>query len=68
MDIEQKLPNKPSFGFVVGLACATIVVIFALALVFLRVDEGHLGFRHHSAHPTSQLTLPQMNGYLESAA
>jgi hypothetical protein len=68
MDIEQKLPNKPSFGFVVGLAFIVILIFFGLALAFLQVDQGHLGFRHHSAHPTSQLTMPQISGYLESAA
>jgi hypothetical protein len=68
MDIEQKYPNKPNFGLVVGLAGATIAVIFVLALVFLQIENGHVTFRHHSAHPTSQLMMPQRDGYLESAA
>jgi hypothetical protein len=68
MDIEQKLPNTPNFGLVVGLAGATILMVFVLALLFLKIDQGHLGFRHHSAHPTSQLTMPQPGGYFESAA
>jgi hypothetical protein len=68
MDIEQKYPNKPNFGLVVGLAGAAMLVIFVLALVFLQIENGHLTLRHHSAHPTSQLVMPQSNGYLESAA
>jgi hypothetical protein len=68
MDIEQKYPNKPNFGLVVALACVTAVVIFGLALAFLEVDNGHLTFKHHSAHPTSQLVMPASNRYLESAA
>jgi hypothetical protein len=26
------------------------------------VDAGHLTFRHHSAHPTSQLQMPLISG------
>ncbi len=58
MDIEQIRPKKPNFGLVVGLSCATLVIIFVFALFFVHFDGKHLTFRHHSAHPTSQLVLP----------
>jgi hypothetical protein len=32
--------------------------IFILAYLFVDFDGGHLTFRHHRAHPTSQLVLP----------
>jgi hypothetical protein len=66
MEIEQTLPKKPNFLLILGLFCVTILVIFALALTFLEVDKGHLGLRHHSAHPTSQLVMPA--AHLESEA
>ena len=55
-DVEQTLPNKPNFGLVFGLAGATILVFFVLALIFLHFDGSHLTFRHHYSHPTSSLT------------
>ena len=58
MEIEQVKPNKPNFGLIVGLFCGTILVMFALALLFLSFDGSHIRFRHHSEHPTSQLALP----------
>jgi hypothetical protein len=58
MEIEQHAPNGPNFLLVVLLACGTILVIFVLALFFVHFDGKHLTFRHHSAHPTSQLVLP----------
>jgi hypothetical protein len=58
MEIEQKLPNGPNFGLVVGLFCATLLIVFVLALIFIRFDGKHLTFRHHDRHPTSRLTLP----------
>jgi hypothetical protein len=30
-----------------------------LAYFFVSFDGKHLTFRHHSAHPTSQLVMPQ---------
>jgi hypothetical protein len=33
-------------------------VIFILAILFVSFDGKHLTFRHHRAHPTSQLVLP----------
>jgi hypothetical protein len=57
MEIEQTKPNKPNFGLIVGLFCATILVMFVLALLFLTFDGSHLRFRHHTQHPTS-LLLP----------
>jgi hypothetical protein len=55
MEIEQTRPNGPNFLLIVGLFCVTILVIFVLALLFVHFDGKHLTFRHHSAHPTSQL-------------
>jgi RsiW-degrading membrane proteinase PrsW (M82 family) len=58
MEVEQVRPNKPNFFLVVILFCATLVIIFVLALFFVHFDGKHLTFRHHSAHPTSRLVLP----------
>jgi hypothetical protein len=58
MEIEQTSPNKPNFLGVVLLAGAVILVIFVLAYFFVDLEGGHLTFRHHRAHPTSQLILP----------
>jgi len=58
MELEQTRPNKPNFLAVVLLACATILVIFALAYLFVDTEGGHLTFRHRRAHPTSRLPLP----------
>jgi hypothetical protein len=57
MDIEQLPPNKPNFAMVLAVFCVTILVVFLVALLFVRVDGGHLTFRHHRAHPNSQLRL-----------
>jgi hypothetical protein len=67
MEIEQTLPKKPNFLLILGLFCVTILVIFALALTFLKVDGGHITLRHHAQHPTSQLALPRAT-HLESEA
>jgi hypothetical protein len=58
MEIEQTRPNKPNFLLIVILFCATILIVFVLAYFFVDFDGGHLTFRHHRAHPTSQLLLP----------
>lgn len=58
MEIEQLPPEKPKFLLILILACAAILVLFVIAWSFVRFDGGHLGFRHHTAHPTSQLVLP----------
>jgi hypothetical protein len=58
MEIEQLPPEKPNFLLILILACATILVLFIVAYIFVRSDSGHLGFRHHRAHPTSQLVMP----------
>jgi len=58
MQIEQLPPNQPNFLRVVLLFGAALIVFFILALFFLRFDGKHLTFRHHRAHPTSQLVLP----------
>jgi hypothetical protein len=58
MDIEQLPPNKPNFLLVVILSGVVLIAIFILAYFFVSFDGNHLTFRHHSAHPTSQLVLP----------
>ncbi|HSY34323.1 MAG TPA: hypothetical protein VK814_01100 [Acidobacteriaceae bacterium] len=58
MEIEQRPPNQPNFLLVVILFGVALIVIFILAWLFIRFDGKHLTFRHHPAHPTSQLILP----------
>ena len=58
MEIEQHNPEKPNFLLILILFCASILVIFLLAYLFLRFDGKHLSLRHHDAHPTSHLVLP----------
>jgi hypothetical protein len=58
MQLEQLPPNKPNFLLVVLLSGAALIVIFLLAYLFVNFDGKHLTFRHHPAHPTSQLVLP----------
>ncbi len=58
MEIEQLPPKQPNFLLVVLLFGGALIVIFILALFFLRFDGKHLTFRHRQAHPTSQLVLP----------
>jgi hypothetical protein len=57
-DIEQHAPNGPNFGLIVGIFCATLLIIFVLALFFVHFDGKHLTFRHRNGHPNSQLVLP----------
>jgi hypothetical protein len=59
MDIEQVSPKKPNFLLILILFCATILVIFVLAYLFVDLEGGHLTFRHHARHPTSMLVLPR---------
>jgi hypothetical protein len=59
MEIEQLPPKQPNFLLVVILFGAALIVIFILAILFIGFDGNHLTFRHHRAHPTSQLVLPQ---------
>jgi hypothetical protein len=58
MELEQTRPNKPNFLLILVLFCVTILIIFVLAYFFVDFEGGHLTFRHHRAHPTSQLILP----------
>jgi hypothetical protein len=58
MEIEQVKPNKPNFLLIVGIFCASLIVIFILVLIFLNANRRHLGFRHHTANPNATLTLP----------
>jgi hypothetical protein len=58
MEIEQLPPKQPNFLLVVILFGVTLLVIFVLAWLFVSFDGKHLTFRHHRAHPTSQLILP----------
>lgn len=62
MEIEQLPPNKPNFGLVFTLAGIALLAVLALSLLFVRVDRGHLTFRHAQPHPTSQLVLPGLPG------
>jgi hypothetical protein len=62
MEIEQLPPKQPSFLLVVILFCVTLLVVFVLAVLFVRFDGKHLTFQHHHAHPTSQLILPTHTG------
>ena len=58
-DIEQTKPNRPNFGLVVGLFCATLLTILVLAFFFLKFDGGHITFRHRAQQPNSSvLTAP----------
>lgn len=58
MEIEQIDPKKPNFTLILILFCVSLLVIILLAYLFVDFDGKHLTFRHHRAHPTSQLLLP----------
>ena len=58
MEIEQQPPESPNFLLILILACVAILVLFVVAYFFVDFNSGHLGFRHHQAHQTSQLLLP----------
>ena len=62
MNVEQLPPNRPNFLLILVLFAVSIILIFVLAWFFIRGNANHLGFRHHSAHPTSQLVLPSAPG------
>jgi hypothetical protein len=59
MEIEQRPPRQPNFLLVVILASIALIGIFILAYLFIDFNGSHLAFRHHRAHPTSQLVLPK---------
>jgi len=54
-DFEETKPDGPNFLLIVGLFCATILIVFVVAYAFVDFEGGHLTFRHHRAHPTSAL-------------
>jgi hypothetical protein len=56
-DFEETRPDGPNFLLIVGLFCATILIVFVVAYVFVDFEGGHLTFRHHRAHPTSELRV-----------
>jgi hypothetical protein len=58
MNVEQLPPNKPNFLLILILACVAILVLFGLIWIFLRGDAAHLGLRHPSKEPHSQLVQP----------
>jgi len=58
MELEQLPPNKPNFLLILILFGVAILAIFILAYLFVDFDGKHLTFRHHPAHPTSQLIQP----------
>jgi hypothetical protein len=66
MDINDYPPNKPNFGLIVALFCATLLVVFVLAYFFVRIDGNHLTFKHHSPEPHSLLILPNARQTLSS--
>lgn len=55
MDIEQTRPNKPRFGLIVALSCFAVLVVFGIALIFLKVK--HIDFRHTAPNPNAGLHL-----------
>jgi hypothetical protein len=57
MRLEQLPPNKPNFGLIVALFCATLLVLFVFAYFFVRIEGNHLVFKHHSGEPHSQLLI-----------
>jgi hypothetical protein len=57
MDIEQLPPNKPNFGLIVALFCATLLILFVFAYFFVRIEGNHLVFKHHNSEPHSQLLI-----------
>jgi len=54
-DFEETKPDGPNFLLIVGLFCATILIVFVVAYAFVDFEGGHLTFRHHRAHPSSEL-------------
>jgi hypothetical protein len=72
MDIEQVSPKKPNFLLILILFCATILVIFVLAYLFVDLEGGHLTFRHHARYkkktPRRQDAKIRPGDYLESPA
>ncbi len=58
MEIEQTTQKKPNFLLIFLLVCGSLLVMFVLAYLFVDFDGKHFVFRHHHAHPTSQLVLP----------
>jgi ABC-type uncharacterized transport system permease subunit len=58
MQVEQLPPNKPNFLLILILFCVSILVVFLVAWLFLRTNSGHLGLRHTTKEPHSQLVLP----------
>ena len=57
-DIEQHRPDGPNFKIIVILFCVTLIVVFVLALFFVRFDGGHMHFLRHAAQPNASLILP----------
>ncbi len=58
MQVEQLPPNKPNFLLILILFCVSILVVFLLAWLFVHFNSGHLGLRHSTKEPHSQLSLP----------
>lgn len=57
MELEQKPPRRPNFPAVVATFAVAILVIFALALIFLRLDRNHFKFGGSHAKPSSTMLL-----------
>lgn len=58
MQVEQLPPNKPKFLLILILFCASILVIFLLAWIFLHFNSSNLRLRHQVHEPHSQLIMP----------
>lgn len=58
MELEQKPPNRPNFMLVVILSGIAMLMIFALALVFVHVENGRLHFGLRKSWQTTSLVQP----------
>lgn len=58
MELEQKSPNGPNFGLIVGLACATILILFVVAIFLLKFEGGRFNPLHKSKNPNAMLVMP----------
>jgi hypothetical protein len=58
MELEQKPPNRPNFMLVVILSGVAMLMIFALALVFVHVENGRLHFGLRKSWQTTSFVQP----------
>ena len=55
MEIEQIKPHKPSFGMVVALSAAAIIVVFIAAIIILKIRDKKKGNPPFVKHPVSEI-------------